>query len=346
MARRPEGASVTALTKEVVIAGGGLAGLSLAAGLRGRGVPVVVHEAGHYPRHRVCGEFISGVAPAVLAELGIAECLADAGRPSEVRWFRGGRRVILDELPVAAWAISRHRLDARLAGRVRELGGRVVEGSRRTPGEREGQVWAAGRRPQRGRWIGLKAHYRGVSTDSALEMHLGGSGYVGLCPVEDGRTNVCGLFRLDRSIRGERLLERYLARERLDGLARRLESAEADAGSRAAVAGFKLGWQSAGGCVLGDSAGMIPPFTGNGMSMAFEGARDALDPLEAWSRGECSWSELVAELRRRARRRFRRRLAAAGAMQRILLNPLGQGAIDRLGRAGWLPFRPMLSLVR
>ena len=41
--------------KTIRIAGGGLAGLSLGIALRLRQVPVVVHEALHYPRHRVCG---------------------------------------------------------------------------------------------------------------------------------------------------------------------------------------------------------------------------------------------------------------------------------------------------
>ncbi len=346
MARWPEGASVTALKNEVHIAGGGLAGLSLAAGLRRREVPVVVHEAGHYPRHRVCGEFISGVDEAVLDELGVAACLDDARRPRSLSWYRRDRLVMRDELPVAAWAISRHCLDQRLAREVVRLGGRVVEGSRRPREAREGLVWAAGRQPRRGRWIGLKAHFRGLEMDSGLEMHLGRSGYVGLCRVEGDRVNACGLFTLDRRIRGGGMMMNYLRREGLDGLARRLESVGMDGGSFSAVAGFRLGWQGGGGCGVGDAVGMIPPFTGNGMSMAFESARDALDPLDAWSRGAASWEGVLAELRRRSRRRFARRLSAAAVMQGVMLNRAGQALLERLGRAGWLPFRPMLSLVR
>jgi 2-polyprenyl-6-methoxyphenol hydroxylase-like FAD-dependent oxidoreductase len=47
-------------TKPITIVGGGLAGLTLGIGLRRRGVPAALWEAGHYPRHRVCGEFICG----------------------------------------------------------------------------------------------------------------------------------------------------------------------------------------------------------------------------------------------------------------------------------------------
>ena len=48
------------MPEHLTIVGGGLAGLTLGIGLRQRGVPVTVYEAGRYPRHRVCGEFISG----------------------------------------------------------------------------------------------------------------------------------------------------------------------------------------------------------------------------------------------------------------------------------------------
>lgn len=68
--------------KPITIVGGGLAGLTLGVGLRQRGVPVAIHEAGHYPRHRVCGEFISGRGQATLARLGLRELFDQAGAVS------------------------------------------------------------------------------------------------------------------------------------------------------------------------------------------------------------------------------------------------------------------------
>src|SRR5580693_8216081 len=56
--------------KPITIVGGGLAGLALGIGLRQRDVPATIWEAGHYPRHRVCGEFISGHGQAVLVPWG------------------------------------------------------------------------------------------------------------------------------------------------------------------------------------------------------------------------------------------------------------------------------------
>ena len=53
----------------ITIVGGGLAGLTLGIGLRQRQIPVAVWEAGNYPRHRVCGEFISGRGQQTLERL-------------------------------------------------------------------------------------------------------------------------------------------------------------------------------------------------------------------------------------------------------------------------------------
>ncbi len=65
--------------RPITIVGGGLAGLTLGIGLRQRGIPATVIEAGHYPRHRVCGEFMSGRGVEVLERLGLREALERAG---------------------------------------------------------------------------------------------------------------------------------------------------------------------------------------------------------------------------------------------------------------------------
>ena len=68
-----------ASSRPITIVGGGLAGLTLGIGLRQRGIPATVYEAGRYPRHRVCGEFISGNGPAVLRRLALDKLFEDAG---------------------------------------------------------------------------------------------------------------------------------------------------------------------------------------------------------------------------------------------------------------------------
>ncbi|MFO7726178.1 MAG: FAD-dependent monooxygenase, partial [Oceanipulchritudo sp.] len=116
--------------REVRITGGGLAGLSLGIALRKRGVPVRINEALRYPRHRVCGEFISGVGPEVLERLGIDEDLADALRLTRTRWYTGKTCVLEQSLPRPALGLSRWTLDSRLAKRFNDLGGHLRTGRR------------------------------------------------------------------------------------------------------------------------------------------------------------------------------------------------------------------------
>lgn len=336
--------------KEVRIAGGGLAGLALAAGLRRNDVPVRVDEAGTYPRHRVCGEFISGVRAETLERLGIAAAFTDVRRHRSVRWHVGGSAVISAVLPESALAVSRFVLDKRLRDLVAAAGGTVAERSRARPEPAEGFVWAAGRAAAGGPWLGLKCHVHGLPMAADLEMCSGSTGYVGLTGVEDGRVNVCGMFRADRRLRGRgvELLDGYLRGGGLDGLAARIAACEADEGSFQAVAGFRLGRQPElpGLCVVGDAERMIPPFTGHGMTMALQAAECALDPLVAWGRGEAAWDECRATISYRLERRFSRRLRAACWMQPVLMTAAGRSLIAWLGRARLLPFRGLLGLVR
>jgi 2-polyprenyl-6-methoxyphenol hydroxylase-like FAD-dependent oxidoreductase len=181
-------------------------------------------------------------------------------------------------------------------------------------------------------------------------MHAGSNGYAGVAEVEDGWFNVCGLFRIDRSLvaTGADLLPAYLARGGNSMLAAALRSARWRDGSFSAVAGFKLGRQTAlpGLMAIGDAQSMIPPFTGNGMSMAFQAAECAVAPLAAWSRGETAWQDAAATVRDNLAGRFRLRLAVAEALHPVLLGSGGRTVLRGLAAARLLPFRPMLALVR
>lgn len=350
MARRETRDRVSCLTKEITIAGGGLAGLSLAVALRGRGVPVTVLEAGHYPRHRVCGEFISGVSGETLEALGIRDLFDDVRRHRSLCWYEEGHVMHRDTLPEPALGISRFVLDERLRRRVEELGGAVRTRIRAMPVPTKGMVWAAGRRPRTGPWIGLKAHVRDLPMSADLEMHAGRNGYAGMAGVEDGWVNVCGLFRLDRSMesRGPDLLPAYLEAGGNRRIAEQLRQAEWRDDSFCAVAGFELGRQEVvpGLLCVGDAESMIPPFTGNGMSMAFQAAGIACEPLVCWANGEVAWQAMANQVRAALRRRFRRRLAVARGLHRVLFDASGRSLLHVLSSSRMLPFRPMFALVR
>jgi menaquinone-9 beta-reductase len=336
------------MTRAIKIVGGGLCGLSLGIALRRRGVPVTLHEAGRYPRHRVCGEFISGVRREVLETLGLEDILQTGVSQESTVWYHGSRRVLVAKLPERALGISRWVLDHALQLRFQEVGGVLVERSRVTSGNPEGQVWCCGRVPARGQWIGLKCHVRGMDVEADLEVHLGRNGYVGAARVGDGRVNVCGLFRVDRSLAGQDVLSAYLEAGGLSVLARRMSVASVDESSRAAVAGFCLGRQpkEVGRLALGDAWGMIPPFTGNGMSMAFESAELALDPLSRYADGMTDWNEAEKCIERQLRIKFSRRLLGSQILHPCLTSSIGQSFLTAVNRSGLLPFALCFRLLR
>jgi flavin-dependent dehydrogenase len=184
------------------------------------------------------------------------------------------------------------------------------------------------------RWFGLKIHARNVALTADLEMHVSPCGYVGLCKINGGEVNICGLFRKRAGENGEAGSQHELLRGQTGSpLRQRLAKAEFDENSFCAVAGISLRPQQAASRVeicVGDAITMIPPVTGNGMSMAFESAELAMVPLAAWSRGELSWNEARQQIARDCDAAFARRLAWAKWLQRIVLTPALQNPLIAL----------------
>jgi flavin-dependent dehydrogenase len=167
-------------------------------------------------------------------------------------------------------------------------------------------------------WYGFKVHLRGDATRlcGRVELHLFDGGYAGLGAIEGGRINLCFLATVAtlRACRGEparivaeRILANPAARSRLEG--------SVEAGSWKTIGPLRFGARRAalsGALLVGDAAGTIDPFAGEGMSHALLGAelaapfaltaaRDgALSPRAA-RRWQSAWTAAFARTTRRAR---------------------------------------------
>lgn len=334
------------------ILGGGLAGLGLALGLRQADIPVVVHEAGRYPRHRVCGEFITSLDDHTIDRLALRPHLADALSATSVAWFRGSTLAHHHELPEPARCLSRFALDQRLVQALMAAGGELHTDSRQPLKPAEGRLIAAGRRPDaQAPWIGLKVHLRALPLTADLELHLGRHAYVGLTQIENQQVNLCGLFHRDNVDATDRtstgVLLKHLRGAGLNHLAQRLAGATEVPGSRCAVAGLDYHASHAGDPIgsLGDHGALIPPFTGHGMTIAFQSAALALDPLIAWAHRQQNWPETLQEIDRLQRRYLRPKLRRAARLHGWLLSPRRQRILLALARYQLLPTRTVYRLL-
>lgn len=194
-------------------------------------------------------------------------------------------------------------------------------------------------------WFGLKVH---LSLDPSrlvrrVELHLFDGGYAGLAPVEGGRTNLCLLARV-RELRAsgspQRLLARCLAQ---NPAARESVGPARPSGEWQSVGPLRFAARrpaAAGVLFVGDAAGTIDPFCGEGISHALRAAELALPfALTATSRGG-----LDDTLAQGYSRSWRRSFAAVTRRARLLGMLLGRTqlagcAIGVLHGAGpsWLP---------
>ena len=335
--------------KSVTIAGGGLAGLALGIALRRRSIPVQVLEAAAFPRHRVCGEFISGIKQEELIALSIDDLFKPAEKHRETAWFDGARPMLRATLPETAYGLSRHHLDAALAERFVALGGELHTSTRFKGDASEGTVIATGRPQRTSPWLGLKAHFEDLPLSADLEIHLATAAYVGLTRVENDRVNVSGLFHRTNPLQGGgQALAKAVEDAGLPDLAQRLRTARMDVTSFKGVNRFQLGWQKNDdeAVRIGDAAIMIPPFTGNGMTMALQSALCTVEPLTRWGIGQCSWSTAAAAIRRAHCRRFSSRLRWARALQWVLMRPLGRRFCAALITKRWISFETLYRKVR
>ncbi|CAA6679198.1 MULTISPECIES: NAD(P)/FAD-dependent oxidoreductase [unclassified Lentimonas] len=335
--------------KSITLVGAGLAGLSLGNTLQRAGVPVILHEAHTLPRHRVCGEFICGKGAASLERQGLGAAIQGALEHRSIQWFMQERPILASQLPSPAYGISRYTTDLRLAKSFRRLGGQLIEQSRFSSTAEEGKVNCSGRSTTKSDWIGLKLHTTNLVTSADLELHLGNQGYIGLSGIEDGRTNICALFKLRPEIRAHKeiVLLQYLRACGLMTLADRIEASAIDPSSHVGVAGINFSQipdASSSGLHLGDAYSVIPPFTGNGMSIAIESAEIAFPYLHDYAKGDIVWQQATDQIQQACRRQFYTRLTVARALHPWIESPARQQILARLSAAKVLPFKLLYHL--
>ncbi len=179
----------------IQIIGAGPAGSAAAIAALLQGAHVDLIEKSKFPRHKVCGEFLSPEIVPILERLGVWESFQSQvpARIHRMELHFGGKPKIA-RLPEPAYGLSRYQYDQLLYSRALELGANpLFEATLDT----KPQIRATGRRTQGAeakgkRSFGFKAHFTGPAHD-AVELYFFHGCYVGINCVENGITNVCGL---------------------------------------------------------------------------------------------------------------------------------------------------------
>ena len=297
---------------EVLILGGGVAGCaaSIALARKGRGVTLIEREP--TPRHKVCGEFLSGEALEDLHALGIDVASLGAVSIDYVR-LAAARRAAEAPLPFPAASLTRKALDTALiaeaiAAGVRVERGRSVQQLRRTTGN----IWqatldngttfeaptvflATGKHDLRGharpkdpkRWVAFKMYFRLAPSQAAelaraSELMLYPGGYGGIQPVEGSIANLCCVVQQRHLARAGHRWENFIAKIQEDcpHLAMRLAGAVPLLAKPIAITHIPYGYirrtTENGLFCIGDQAAVIPSFTGDGISIALHTARCAV----------------------------------------------------------------------
>lgn len=304
------------MSHDAIVIGGGLAGCSTALQLARRNFSVVLLEKSTFPRHKLCGEFLSPETQVSFRRLGILGSIREAGATAIGRARLTGPHGTVAEqpLPDTALGLSRYRLDTLLFRRACDEGVDGRQGTRANAvhgslddgftvetdtGTVHGRlvVGAYGRRSTLDRklnrpffkdpspYVAFKAHYTGPTAPVAdtIEVHAAPGGYCGVGPVEEDRLALCWIGTAD-ALKGaggtpEDMLHEHLCQNPL--LNDRLRPLTRVSDRFEAVSQVPLMAKEQivdDICMVGDSAGMIAPLCGDGMAMALRTA-DLFTPL-------------------------------------------------------------------
>jgi menaquinone-9 beta-reductase len=308
---------------DLIIIGGGPAGTSTAISAARRGASVLLLERGRFPRHKVCGEFVSAESLSLLKELldpQHAALLQDAVRVPRARLFLDGRTLQTAVDPPAA-SIARFDLDAALwhsaesAGvdarqqvTVQNVGGsgpfRIFTASEEF--EARALVNASGRWSNLNRdpaehgmrlekWLGVKAHFAEPISEKipepSVDLYFFDGGYCGVQPVafsegDSGaaRVNASAMVRADvASSLPEVFAQHPALRDRS-----RNWSLLSDPVSTSPLIFRDPQPQRNGVLMAGDAAGFVDPFVGDGISLALRSGSLAASCLKPFFAGEAS----------------------------------------------------------
>lgn len=336
---------------DLIIAGGGPAGSAAAITAARKGARVLLLEKGRFPRHKVCGEFVSPESLRLLTILLGNDAFVNLPQITSARIFVDGN---ISTIPVSppARSIPRYDLDASLLAAAKEAGATVREETavrlvlpgklytvtvEATTLKTKAVINASGRWSELTRfksadpskWIGLKAHFTEAAPPPSVDLYFFPGGYCGVQPVGENAVNACAMVRADCATSLQHVFALHPA------LWRRSRDWEQQFAtvSTSALHFRKPQTDDRGMLLAGDSAGFIDPFVGDGISLALHSGVLAAESLLSFFANKTSLREVQQRYGARYRKQLAPALRNAARLRRLLSAPawLRSGAMGIAG---------------
>lgn len=356
---------------DIIIVGGGLAGLTAALHTARENYRVLVIERQRYPHHKVCGEYVSNEIMNYLDHLGVplAQTRAVSIDTLELSTIKG--KSLRAKLPLGGKGISRYALDELLYRRALAL--KVdFEFASTTAIDFKNELFtittdtdkvftapiaigAYGKRANLDRylnrgfieekspWLGIKAHYRHDGfPENLVALHNFRGGYGGLSKTETRAVNFCYLVSY-QSFKREKDVESFTSNVVMGNPLLRtfLEEAEPLFERPLSIAQISFRPKKAvEGHILmcGDTAGLIHPLCGNGMAMAVHSAKIASELIDKYFRDKTyDRTTLESDYTHIWNTTFRARIRMGRRLQSALLNHrLSDMSMGTVAKSPWL----------
>ena len=313
---------------DVIIVGGGLAGLTSAIHLSKFNKKVLLIEKNRYPKHKVCGEYISNEVLPYLNSLGIHPIQEGAKKISKVQISTVKSNLIQGDLPLGGFGMSRYFLDNLMANKAISNGVTIVKDSVDSVDFEEESftvqtnksgifyskitIGAFGKRSaldvkmnrkfiqKKSPYLAVKTHVKGDFPENLVGLHNFKGGYCGVSKVENDSINLCYITSYSSFQKHKNLTEfqekvvfknKYLQKIFKESKAvfeKPLTISQISFETKKPVEEHLI--------MCGDTAGMIHPLCGNGMGMAITSAQLASKRILQFLNGEIKTRDSLEKL--------------------------------------------------
>ncbi len=341
--------------QNILIVGGGLAGLITSLSLVNRGWRVTLVERKPYPFHKVCGEYISNEVKPFLHYLGVNLAALQPAAINRFLLSSPTGKILRAPLDLGGFGISRYTLDnylyelAQSRGVNFVLGTSVINVSFADDQFKvllaDGQkltsnvvIGAYGKRAnldrqfnrpffqQRSPYMGVKYHLRTDFAADTIALHNFSDGYAGLSAVENGRYCFCYLTtRTNLKKHGNIPRMEAAVLQQNPHLKYIFKNSDFLYDQPEVINEISFAPKN---CVedhvlmCGDAAGLITPLCGNGMAMAIHGAKIVSEHVHQYLSGHCSRAQLELTYTQHWKKQFNTRLQVGRRIQDLFGRPV------------------------